>query len=105
MTEGSARLTITSSPPGTLVVAGELDAHTAPELADALAELPEDADVMLDLSDLSFMDSSGLRVLISAHRSLTEAGQSLTLRHPSRSVQRLLSVSGLEGHLTVEESA
>jgi anti-sigma B factor antagonist len=105
MTEGSARLTITSSAPATLVVAGELDAHTAPELADALAELPADVDVMLDLGELSFMDSSGLRVLIASHRTLSETGQSLTLRHPSRSVQRLLSVSGLDGHLTVEESA
>lgn len=102
--QGPDRLTIATddNSDGIFVVAGELDAHTASDLETALEPVESDADVVLDLSGLEFMDSSGLRVIISVNRRLVDGGGSLVLRHPSRSVQRILSISGLEGHIGVD---
>ena len=102
MSEGSDRFTLTSHDDNVIVLAGELDAHTAPTVEAALADVDDTDTAVLDMSGLTFIDSSGLRVLISAHRDRAEAGGALHLRNPSRSVQRLLSISGLEGHLVVE---
>ena len=101
MAEAPERLTVQTNDELVFFVAGELDAHTAPELAGALAGVSNDADVVLDFTDLAFMDSSGLRVIISANGTLSEGGGSLVLRSPGRTVQRLLSVSGLEDHISV----
>jgi anti-anti-sigma factor len=99
MSTDDARLDVTTDVDGALVLAGEIDSYTAPELSERL-----DADpslVVLDLTEVTFIDSSGLRVLVEGHRRRVEAGSSLTLRSPSAAVQRLLEISGLAGHLDV----
>jgi anti-sigma B factor antagonist len=57
---------------------------------------------VLVLSNLGFIDSSGLRVLIAADRDITERGGTLTLRSPSETVRRLLEITGLNDHLTTD---
>jgi anti-anti-sigma factor len=60
----------------TLAIAGELDMRTAEQLLDCLAEQRANGvtDVTVDLTELSFMDSSGLKALIDLHdRSRTES--------------------------------
>jgi anti-sigma B factor antagonist len=102
MSDTAARLDISTDPEG-LALAGELDAHTAPLLAEQLAELPPgDGKVVLDIAKVEFMDSSGLRVIIDVHQRATDAGRTLVLRNPSSAVQRLLEISGLSDHLTTE---
>ena len=88
----------------TLTLAGELDPHTAPLLADEIEGLIGSGatSIVLVLADLGFIDSSGLRVVISADRELTERGGGLVLRSPNETVRRLLDITGLLGHLTVE---
>jgi anti-anti-sigma factor len=54
------------------------------------------------MAEVSFMDSSGLRVLLDLHQRAGEAGRRLVLRTPSQSVTKLLEVSGLSDHFTVE---
>jgi anti-sigma B factor antagonist len=92
-----------SGEPGVLRLQGELDPHTAPLLEREVATLTEagQIDIVLDLSGLQFIDSSGLRVLISAHRELAERGGSLALRSPSETAQRLLEITGLVDHITI----
>lgn len=82
-----------------LTLAGEIDAHTAPNLASAIARMSGDVD--LDLSGVQFVDSSGLRVLIDAHQTLTARGNELRLREPSTAVRRLLEISGVDEYLNV----
>ena len=93
------RLELNVGPDGALVLAGEIDSYTA---ADLSARLVDDPPIdVLDLAGVTFIDSSGLRVLVEAHQARTARGSRLVLRSPSASVQRLLEISGLAGHLDV----
>lgn len=82
-----------------LALSGEIDAHTAPALSAAIGELS--GNVALDLAGVDFVDSSGLRVLIDAHQSVSGRGDSLTLKQPSDAVRRLLEISGVDEYLNV----
>lgn len=81
-------------------VSGEIDAHTAPMLASAIAESESD-ELALDLSGIEFIDSSGLRVLIETHRTRAAAGQALILRRPSTVVMQLFRIAGLDDYFTI----
>jgi anti-anti-sigma factor len=85
---------------------GELDPHTAPLLKQQVDELAGagSLDVVLDLSRLAFIDSSGLRVVISAHREMADRGGQLSLQSPSDTAQRLLEITGLVDHITIVRS-
>jgi anti-sigma B factor antagonist len=87
---------------GGVVLSGEIDAHTAPTLAGWLAPLQgAGTDVLIDLAGVDFIDSSGLGVLIDAHRRAVDAGRRLVLERPSPAVVRLIEISGLRDHLTL----
>jgi anti-anti-sigma factor len=85
------------SSPGvvTVVVTGEVDLDTAPAVHDeVLRHLHPGATVHLDLGDVTFMDSSGLQVLLSSRRHATEVGAELRLVRVSARVQRLIVLTG-----------
>jgi anti-anti-sigma factor len=102
-----AELVLTTTREGATVligVVGELDAHSAPSLEELAASLRADgcATFTLDMAGTSFIDSSGLRSLVTLHTALAEGGGgSLTLQAPSDSVVRLLSITGLAEHFSV----
>ena len=78
-------------------VTGELDLTTSPELADALRrEIEAGKHVVLDLSNIAFIDSTGLSTLIGALRSAESNGASLAVspRLPSH-VSRVFEITGL----------
>src|SRR3954469_25190995 len=93
------RLDIAPDIDGALLLAGEIDSYTAPDLAARLALDPPVE--VVDLTGVTFIDSSGLRVLVEAHQTRAANGSRLVLRAPSAAVQRLLEISGLAGHLDV----
>ena len=95
------RLNIDRTGDGRFDVVGEIDAHSAPALAAALEESTADT-IVVDMSGVTFMDSSGLRVLLAlAERS---GGRSLQIAQPSRPIMRLFEVSGLVDHFDIIES-
>jgi anti-sigma B factor antagonist len=81
----------------TLVVSlrGELDLTSAPEFERELEAPAEPAPrrVVIDLSGLEFMDSTGLRALLAARDRVRNQGQQLILRRGSRQVQRVLELT------------
>lgn len=88
-----------------LTVRGELDAYSAPGLEDQVVRLLTTQGVttiVLDLSGTGFLDSSGLRAILTAQRRLTEGGGQLSLRSPSEPVTRLLEITGLTDHFTLD---
>ena len=85
-----------------LRLAGELDLATAPELTEALLDFASSkGEVYLDLSEVSFLDSSGLRVILALARSRGDYG-SLVLLAPSASVMRILEIMGIDEHPGIE---
>lgn len=79
---------------------GELDMANAPHLQQAIDG--EDAGtraVVLDLQRLTFLDSTGLRVILAARERCQERGQQFAITRGSEQVQRLLSVTGVASHL------
>ncbi len=83
----------------TLRVVGELDVQTSPRLDAAIAQmLGNGGDVVLDMTDVGFIDSSGLHVLLAAAWALGDHRR-LVVRRPSRFVVRVLEVSGLASAL------
>lgn len=79
-------------------VAGELDLASAPQLSDALADPGGERTqpVVLDLSAVSFIDSSALRALLLAGRQLADAGRTLQIGPRSEAVSRVLEVTQLD---------
>ena len=89
-----------------VAVAGELDLRTSPQLEKALvrafdggAEL-----VILDLRQIEFMDSTGLRVLLSAHQRAHESGRRFALVRGADQVERVLTLTGVRELLTVVDA-
>ena len=91
---------------GEIVVAviGEVDIATAPLLWERLEGeiLTRPSRLVLDLSRMGFIDSTGLTVIIRAHKRLGCCDGTLVLRSPTRPVARVLTVSGLDQVLDVE---
>jgi anti-sigma B factor antagonist len=80
--------------PGEFEVCGEIDALSAPELAEQL-ESGSASKIVLDLGGVTFMDSSGLRVVVNLHQRGLSGGPELVIKDPSRPVARLFEIAGL----------
>jgi anti-sigma B factor antagonist len=84
---------------------GELDIGTAPKLERALLEDREAGDrVVLDLADLEFIDSTGLRVIVQAAAAAEQGRWELRLRHGRPAVRRVFEISGVLGALPFEDA-
>jgi anti-anti-sigma factor len=98
------RISVTAGTGHTLVtVAGECDLHTGRQLRDMLtSEVSRGARRMiLDLSGLSFMDSTGMQVLLSVRTVLSVRGGTLALVSPQPVVARILELTGADQYLPV----
>ena len=82
-------------------LAGEVDLATAPQLNEALANIWTESEVLLDLSDLTFMDSSGVSAILAFASSRNGAG-SLVMVNPPAEIERLFELTCLEQHPKVE---
>ncbi|MBB6348158.1 STAS domain-containing protein [Nonomuraea muscovyensis] len=83
---------------------GEIDIATAEAFASALdnaVEHPAVSSLELDLGDVSFIDCSGLRVLVAVRQAMEDKGGTVSLIRRSSAVDRLLSAAGLDEHLHV----
>jgi anti-sigma B factor antagonist len=94
---------------GTVVVRanGELDLTTGPELESCVNRVLDDGPperVVLDLSQVAFLDSSGVSALIGAWRLCRKYGSYFRVGNTSPFVARVLDVTGLADVLTLEPS-
>jgi anti-sigma B factor antagonist len=82
---------------------GELDVATAPSFERVLLSLrPPRQRVVLDLAELRFMDSTGLRILLKAKRAAAEGGWLLVLRSVPPNIRRLLELAGVADAIPIE---
>lgn len=86
-------------------VAGELDISARPEMDAALAAAAVSGRaVIVDLGELSFIDSSGIHALVLAQRQAAAAGRRLLVVKGTEPVMRVLALCGLESRVSVHES-
>lgn len=88
-----------------LALHGELDLATAPILESSLLEVEQQAPsrLVIDLGDLQFLDSTGLRLLLAAHSRAQLRDAELVLRPGDAAVQRVFDVSGALDVLRFED--
>jgi len=80
-----------------LTVRGDIDLASASDFETALRTALDAApsSIVIDLAALSFIDSSGLRVLVSVSKDAQSHGATLGLRNVPRHAQRVLDITGL----------
>jgi anti-anti-sigma factor len=91
---------------GTLLLRlrGELDMSTVPVLQARLQAASEaNEPVVLDLAELDFVDSSGLRLFIAARLGRKQDGWSVALRNAGKTVRRTFAVAGLDPSLFFDD--
>ena len=89
-----------------IVVSGELDLASAPTLEEELERCAANGAelLILDLRELQFIDSTGLGLLIKAHRQAESTGRKFAIVRGQSQVQRLLGLTGIEDRLTLINS-
>jgi anti-anti-sigma factor len=81
-------------------VDGDIDVATSDQLRSDMSELVDvGPNLVLDLTEVPFMDTIGINALLATRSAVLEHGGSLSVRNPSSSVQRVLDVTGLAAML------
>ncbi len=89
-------------------LSGEIDASSSPRLAVAMTTIPQSGEVsgrvVVTASEVTFIDSSGLRVLIDLSQRAAAVGAKVVLDSPSRPVARLIELTGLDDVFVIEHA-
>ena len=80
-----------------IAIAGEVDMDSASQLAACLLDHP-DTDIIVDLSRVDFLDSSGINVLVQAYKRVRETGHRLRTRGEQDNVLAVMRASGLDDY-------
>ena len=85
-----------------LLISGRLDTNTAPVLEKTIREdILENATLVLDMKELEYISSAGLRVLLSAHKRMQKNG-AMKLRNVCEMVQEVFELTGFSDILDIE---
>jgi anti-sigma B factor antagonist len=86
----------------TLELAGRVDAETAPQLETEIDSIIDNANsLVIDMKDLEYISSAGLRVILKAHKALSEA-EGLKLINVSKTVMEVFKITGFTDFLSLE---
>ncbi|HHT65608.1 MAG: STAS domain-containing protein [Caldicoprobacterales bacterium] len=85
-------------------LAGEIDIYNAPELKNNLLKLVEQnkGDIQIDCSDLKYIDSTGLGVLISALRRVKDYNGTIMIKNLQPYIYKIFTITGLDKVFTIE---
>jgi anti-sigma B factor antagonist len=86
----------------TIELTGRLDTLTSPQLEEALKEVPEDVnELVLNLKELEYVSSAGLRVFLNAQKGMMEKG-TMILKNVNEEIMEVLEMTGFTQILTIE---
>ncbi|SDO32108.1 STAS domain-containing protein [Alkalicoccus daliensis] len=87
-------------------VSGEVDVYTATKLKETLTPLAEqeDKELVVDLSGVDYIDSTGLGIFIGALKASEKSGTSLTLTGLNSRVKRLFEITGLHEVIDIDST-
>jgi anti-sigma B factor antagonist len=89
-------------------IAGELDGYTAGQLSDALCDVIQgqgNRSLILDLADMTFIDSNGLNVLVRALQWTGERGGTITLAGPRPQAAKVFEIVGFDKVFSIAVAA
>ena len=95
-------LTVENAPGGAIVVHGDIDVAGGPILEAALLRREGEGVIVIDLGDVYFIDSSGLRSLLGASRRARARGATVVLQRVGPEVLRLLEITGTTSNFSIE---
>ena len=99
-------LSITKNKDGdklTISLEGRLDTTTAPQLEGELKNaLGGVTDLVMDMKELAYISSAGLRVVLLAHKLMLPSGGKMIIKSPSEFCKQVLSATGMDSILSVE---
>ena len=87
---------------------GELDLSSALTFDEELRRIEDESDpttLVLDLCGLKFMDSTGLRLIVSAHQRALKAGRRLAIVHSTDAIRRIFRLTGMTERLNIVEDS
>jgi anti-sigma B factor antagonist len=86
-----------------VAVSGEVDVYSAPALKDNITELLQSGvtTLIVDLSGVAFLDSTGLGALVEARAATSDAGGSLPIVCSQERILKLFTITGLDGVFTI----
>ncbi|MCR4805153.1 MAG: STAS domain-containing protein [Clostridia bacterium] len=85
-----------------LALGGRLDTITAPDLEQAVKALPEDAQsLVLDMENLEYISSAGLRVLLTAHKRMG-GREGMKVRNVNETIMEVFELTGFSDVLAIE---
>lgn len=88
-------------------VEGEIDAYTAPQLKERASSIDwtEETAVIIDLSNVTYMDSTGLGVFVGIYKRANAAGSKFQLRGLNERLYRLFEITGLHEVIDIEKES
>lgn len=92
----------------TVRICGEIDHHSAPVLRqriDSCIDEKRPHSLALDLSGVSFMDSSGLGLVLGRYKKASRCGCTVTILDPPKGVDKIFSMAGLERIIKIERKS
>jgi anti-sigma B factor antagonist len=89
-----------------VAVSGRVDSATAPELEEALKKLVESdrIQIVLDLLNVEYMSSAGLRAMVSNLKKVKQVNGDLRIANPSQRVEEVLKLAGLTSIFSLHKS-
>lgn len=89
----------------TFKLTGRLDTTTSPELQKSVeADLNNDVkSLVFDFSDLDYISSAGLRVLLSAQKKINSLGSSMLVKHPNEMIYEIFDTTGFTEIINIEK--
>ena len=91
----------------TAFLEGELDHHAAAPIRDQIdaeIELHRPTKVVIDFADLTFMDSSGIGLVMGRYKTATQVGATLTVRNVSAQTYKVMRLSGIDRIAVIERA-
>lgn len=87
----------------TIAIDGRLDTMTAPELTTQINNIAPDCNkIILDVSQLEYISSAGIRALVTAHK-LMSSKDGFTVKSPNENVMEIIKLTGLTAVLDIVE--
>lgn len=81
------------------LLSGEIDHHNAKEIREELDKFiisNQPKELAIDFGDISFMDSSGIGLIMGRYKLISECGGRLIVKNPQQYIKRVLKISGIE---------